>query len=250
MQVFRKDCDAPSKQVISSNTTERSEGSTNNIMMRLVGHERMMPRNNEMTVTELSLEYRGTPESNNSTAARDIYGRCSLGNNLEGRLHMLAGDPRSKRTLNCSADGHPPKQSLNIPNMTCSQPIPCGNSVIFGDRYCTQAGDDEKMPLSSKKLKSDALPLDDSGPTANSRIDTENNHILERNMNTELDDMAEQRTSIGQPIEHQRRDFIAVNAGSVATTISGSLHNPKKAGSVAPRAEWTDDQLSKLFAGY
>ncbi|OEL28271.1 hypothetical protein BAE44_0010708 [Dichanthelium oligosanthes] len=261
IKVFRKDCDAPSKQVVSSNTTERSEGSTNNIMMRLVDHERMMP-NNKMTVTEVSLEHRGPPDSNNSTSAQGIFGRC-LGNNQEGGLHMLVGDPRSKRTLNCSTGGHPRHQSLNIPNMASSQPSSCGSRVMFGDRYCTQAGDNEnlrrpfdndKMQHSSKKLKSDAGPPDGSSETAYSRIDTENNNVLERNMNIELDGMAEQRASIREPIEHQQRDFIAANAGSVqptkeyATTINGSLLNPAVPG--AAGAEWTDEQLLQLFDDY
>ena len=248
LQVFRKDCDAPSKRLISSNTTERSEDSTTNIMTRLLGHERMMASNNEMTVMEVSLQHQGTSDSNNSNSALDIYARCSIGNNQEGGLQMLAGGPRRK---------------------TCSQPSLCGSTVMFGDRYSTQASDNENLRLPfdnekmlhiNKKLKSDAMLPDGNGETASSRIDTENNQVLKRNMNTELDGMSEQfngqHASIKEPIEHQQRNFTAVNAGCVqptqeyAPSISGSLINPKKAMPVASLAEWTDDQISELFAGY
>ncbi|PUZ68945.1 hypothetical protein GQ55_2G069400 [Panicum hallii var. hallii] len=267
IKVFRKDCDAPSKQVISANTSERSEDSTNSIMTRLLGHERMMASNNEMTVIEVSLQHQGRSDSNNSTSAPDIYGRCSTGNNQEGGLQMLAGGPRRKNILNCSADGHS-QQNLNSRNMT-SQPSLCGSTVMFGDRYSTQASDNEnlrrpfdneKMLHISKKLKSDAILPDGSGETASSRIDTGNNQVSKRNMNTELDGMSEQfngqRTSIREPIEQQQRNFTAVNAGGVqptkeyAPSISGSLLNPKKALPVASLAEWTDDQVSELFADY
>ncbi|KAG2640913.1 hypothetical protein PVAP13_2KG126972 [Panicum virgatum] len=223
VKIFRKDCDAPSKRLISSNTTERSEDSTTNIMTRLLGHERMM-------------------------ATLDIYARCSIGNNQEGGLQMLAGGPRRK---------------------TCSQPSLCGSTVMFGDRYSTQASDNENIRLPfdnekmlhiSKKLKSDAMLPDGNVETASSRIDTENNQVLKRNMNTELDGMSEQfngqHASIKEPIEHQQRNFTAVNAGCVqptqeyAPSISGSLINPKKAMPVASLAEWTDDQISELFADY
>jgi len=248
VKVFRKDCDAPSKRLISSNTTERSEDSTNNIMTRLLGHERMMASNNEMTVIEVSLQHQGTSDSNNSTSAPDIYGRCSIGNNQEGGLQMLAGGPRRK---------------------TCSQPSLCGSTVMFGDRYSTQASDNENLRLPfdnekmlhiNKKLKSDAMLPDGNGETASSRIDTENNKVLKRNMNTELDGMSEQfngqHASIMEPIEHQQRNFTAANAGGVqptkeyAPSISGSLLNPKKALPVASLAEWTDDQVSELLTDY
>ena len=217
-------------------------------MTRLLGHERMMASNNEMTVMEVSLQHQGTSDSNNSNSALDIYARCSIGNNQEGGLQMLAGGPRRK---------------------TCSQPSLCGSTVMFGDRYSTQASDNENIRLPfdnekmlhiSKKLKSDAMLPDGNGETASSRIDTENNKVLKRNMNTELDGMSEQfngqHASIMEPIEHQQRNFTAVNAGCVqptqeyAPSISGSLINPKKAMPVASLAEWTDDQISELFADY
>ncbi|RCV10291.1 hypothetical protein SETIT_2G100700v2 [Setaria italica] len=251
-KVFQKDCDAPSKQVISSDTTERSEVSTNNIMKRLLGHERMMPSNNEMADIKVSLRHQGTSDSNNGTSTWDIYGRYSIGNNQEGGLEMLAGDQRRKSTLNCCTDG-PPQQNFNIRNMTCSQPSLCGSRVMFGYRYSTQASDNEnlsgpfdnaKVLHSSKKLKSDATLPDGYGETTNSR-----------NMNTELDGMSEQfngqDASIREPIEHQQRNFIAVDAGSeYATTTSGSLINPQKALPVASLGGWTDDQISELFADY
>ncbi|CAN6165762.1 unnamed protein product [Urochloa humidicola] len=263
IKVFSKDCDAPSKQVTSSNATERSEGSINDIMTRLSGCERMMPSKDEMTVTEVPIQHQGTSDSDNSTLARDIYGRC-VGNNQEGGLQMLTGDPCRKNTLNCSTDGHP-QQNLNIRNMTCSQASLSGSRVMFGDTYSTQASDTEnlrqpvdieKMLHSSKRLKSDAALPDGYGETANSRIDTENNPVLKRNMNTELDGVSQQfngqHASIKEPTEHQQK---AVNAGAFqptkecATTISSSL-KPTKALPVASLAEWTDDQLSELFADY
>ncbi|CAN6203550.1 unnamed protein product [Urochloa humidicola] len=267
IKVFRKDCDAPSKQVISSNTTERSEGSINDIMTRLVGRERMMPSNDEMTVTKVSLQRQGTSNSNNSSSTRDIYGRYGVGNSQEGGLQMLAGDPHRKNKLNCSTDGHP-WQNLNFQNMACSQASLSGGRVMFGDRYSTQASDtenlrqpfdDEKMIHSSKKLKSDAHLPDGYGETANSRIDTENNQVLKRNMDIKLDGGSQQfsghHTSIREPTEHQQNNFTAANAGTVqptkenATTISGSL-KPTKALAAASLAGWTDDQLSELFTDY
>ncbi|CAL5076155.1 unnamed protein product [Urochloa decumbens] len=268
IKVFRKDCDAPSNQVISSNITERSEGSIDDIMTRLLGRERMMPIDDEITVTEVSLQRQGTSDSNNSTSTRDIYGRCGVGNNQEGGLQMLAGDPRRKNTFNCSTDGHP-QQSLNNQNMTCSQASLSGSRVMFGDSYSMQASDTEnlrqpfdieKMLHSRKRLKSDATLPDGYGETANSRIDTENNQVLKRNMNAELDGVSQQfdgqHASIREPTEHQQKNFTAANAGIVqqtkeyATTISGTLLNPKKTLPVASLAGWTDDQLSELFADY
>ncbi|CAN6213681.1 unnamed protein product [Urochloa humidicola] len=245
IKVFRKDCDAPSKQVTSSNTTERSEGSINDIMTRLSGCERMMPSKDEMTVTEVSIQHQGTSDSNNSTLAREH-------------------DPCRKNTLNCSTDGRP-QQNLNIRNMTCSQARLSGSRVMFGDKYSTQASDTEnlrqpvdieKMFHSSKKLKSDAALPDGYGVTSNSRIDTKNNQVLKRNMNTELHGVSQQfsgqHASIREPTEHLQK---AANAGTVqptkeyATTISSSL-KPTKALPVASLAGWTDAQLSELFADY
>jgi hypothetical protein len=114
LQVFSKNCAAPAKQVISPNTSERSQGedSASNTMMRILGREDMMP-SNEMTVTEVSHEHSATPDSTNCTSTWDIYGRFSLGSNKEDKL--LVGDPHNKHTSSCSTDGHP-QQNLSIPN--------------------------------------------------------------------------------------------------------------------------------------
>ncbi|KAJ1288786.1 hypothetical protein BS78_02G114700 [Paspalum vaginatum] len=204
-KVLRKDCAAPSKQVISSTSSERreGEGSTSDIMMKILARE-------GMEITEIS---RGTSASNYSTSTWDIYGRCSLGRNRdwEDGPQLLAGDQCCKHISNCSANG------------------------------------------------SDAVPPDGNGETASSRLDTEKKHNSDRNMKTELDYTAEQfngqRASIRVPVEHLKNEFIAENACSVqpteenATAIIGSV-NPKRAMPVVSVAEWTDEQLSELFADY
>ncbi|XP_066398902.1 uncharacterized protein [Miscanthus floridulus] len=116
IKVFSKDCAAPAKQVISSSTTERSQGGdyTSNIMMKIFGREDMMPSNNEMTVTEVSHEHHATPDSSNSASTWDIYGGFSVGSNQEGKL--LVGDTH-KHTSSSSTDEHP-QQNLSIPNTT------------------------------------------------------------------------------------------------------------------------------------
>jgi hypothetical protein len=140
---------------------------------------------------------------------------------------------------------------------------------MIGDRYSSQASDNEnfrrpsdneKLLHSCKKLKSDVALPDGYGETAYSRIDTESNQVLKRNMDTELDGMPEQfngqYVSIKEPIEHQQRNFPAVNAGNVqptkecATATSGSLMNPNKALPVASLGGWTDDQISELFSDF
>ncbi|KAF8776323.1 hypothetical protein HU200_003628 [Digitaria exilis] len=236
-KVLRKDCDSPSKPVISSNATERSEGSIDTIMMRLLGHERMIPHNNDMRVTEVSLQHQGISGLSNSTS--------------------------TQVTLDCRTDGRA-LRNLNIPNIACAQSSLSERTVMFGDRCSAQASnnenlrrlfDSEKMLQISKKLKSDAALAGDNGETASSRIDTEDSYVLQRNMGTELGMAAQlngQLSSIREPMEHQQSDFIAVNAGSAqptkehATTINGSLLNPKKALSVGS-AEWTDEQLCQLL---
>ncbi|XP_066379955.1 uncharacterized protein [Miscanthus floridulus] len=117
IKVFTKDCAAPAKQVISSSTTERSQGgdSTSNIMMKIFGREDMMPSNNEMTGTEVSHEHHATPDSSNSASTWDIYGGFSVGSNQEGKL--LVGDTHNKHTSSSSTDEHP-QQNLSIPNTT------------------------------------------------------------------------------------------------------------------------------------
>lgn len=114
IKVFSKNCAAPAKQVISSNTAERSQGedSASNTMTRILGREDMMP-SNEMTVTDVSHEHSATPDSTNCTSTWDIYGRFSLGSNKEDKLPV--GDPHNKHTSSCSTDGHP-QQNLSIPN--------------------------------------------------------------------------------------------------------------------------------------
>lgn len=79
-------------------------------------------------------------------------------------------------------------------------------------------------------------------------------------MTTESDPMSEQftgqRASIREPFEHPKTESMAANACSVqptkedVATITGSQLNLKTAVSVASVAEWTDEQLSELFADY
>ncbi|XP_062188040.1 uncharacterized protein LOC133891340 isoform X2 [Phragmites australis] len=257
----------------SSPMYERSEaeGSTNNVMMRLLGRERMMSSSKEMTVAKVSSDHHGTPDSTNSSSTLDTYARCSSGNSQEIGLQILTEGSRSWRTSNSSTDGHP-QQNLNIPNTTCLQSSIGGSSVLSGDRYCTQASanenlrrpfDNEQMLHSSKKLKSGAILSDGNGAAANSSMDTENKHGIESIMNIELelDNIAEkfsgEHALMRKPNEHQRRDLNAANEGNVeptkeyATTIGGSfLPNPKKTVSVASVAGWTDEQLAELFADY
>ncbi|OQU88784.1 hypothetical protein SORBI_3002G095800 [Sorghum bicolor] len=112
VKVFSKDCAAPAKQVISSSTTERSQGgdSTSNIMMKIFGRGDMMPSNNEITVTKVSHEHHATPDSSNSASTWDISGGFSVRSNQEGKL--LVGDPH-KHMSSCSTDGHTPKENVN-----------------------------------------------------------------------------------------------------------------------------------------
>lgn len=250
-------------------SSSEAESSTNNIMKRLLGGETMMPKKG-ITVAEVSRDHRGTPDASNSTSRMDTAAGCSSEKHQEiGLQNLVEG---SKHVSNRNSDEHQ-QQNLNISNSRCSQPSLGGSSVMSGNGDYSQATANEKlmrlfdgecMLPSSKRLKSDVVLPDG----IDARMNSNSSNGLKNNLNIGLDDIAEgfwsEDTSIRKLNEHQQEDFDAANAGTVqptqencctpatnATAISGSLlSNPKKLASVASAAEWTDEQLSELFADY
>lgn len=252
-------------------SSSEAERSTNNIMKRLLGRETTMP-NKEITVAEVSRDHRGTPDASNSTSRMDTAAGCSSEKHQEIGLQNLVEGLCSKHVSNHNSDEHQ-QQNLNISNTRCSQPSLGGSSVMSGNGDYSQATANEKLRRlfdgecilpSSKKLKSDVVLPDGIGV----RMNSNSSNGLKNNLNIGLDDIAEgfwsEHSSIRKLNEHQQKDLDAANAGTVqptqvncctpatnATAISASLlSNPKKLASVASAAEWTDEQLSELFADY
>ncbi|KAL6595071.1 hypothetical protein ACP70R_048174 [Stipagrostis hirtigluma subsp. patula] len=137
---------------------ERGEGSTNNVMLKLLGGQRMMPNSKEMTIAEVSRGHHGTPDTSSSSSRMS----CASNSNTNGDHH----------------------KQWNILNTTCSQPNLAGSSVMSGDRYCiTQASTKQELSSanelvlpSGKKLKSDAAVPDGNAKQASIRRPNEHQH--------------------------------------------------------------------------
>jgi hypothetical protein len=184
-------------------------------------------------------------------------------------LQTLMQRLSSRHISNHNGEEHH-QQTLNDPenpNTRCSQSTLGGCSVMSRTGNSIAASSDEKLsrPLegervhpNSKKQRGDAVLPDNVMSSTN--IET---YGLANNLNIGLDDVAHlvEHASIKKPNEHQQKDFITGTLGIVlptqenssvsnsdATTLSASLHSqPNKMASVT---EWTDDQLSELFADY
>ncbi|TVU02822.1 hypothetical protein EJB05_51670 [Eragrostis curvula] len=215
---------------------ERGEGndSSNSMMMRLFGCEKMMPSHKEMTVPGVS-----------------------------GDRHRAVHSSMCSHTESLGTGEHPQK-IYNIPDKTCSQPSPGERSAIVVDRSCTQSSNNKKLRLpdelvlaSSKKPRT----YDCYDAIMNTSTDTKSKHGSEDNMDIDMNDRAEPfhgNQSTSKPDEHQQKDFCAAKAYTVRLTKETSateattnnlslLSHTKKVVSVASVAEWTDEQLSELF---
>lgn len=218
-----------------------AEGSANIIMGRL-GHEKVITGRKEITVAEVSCHHQRT-------------------------LHL------SKSTSGHKSSSLYPQQSFNILN-TCSQPGP-GASSVPGDRASTQASNNEKLRLplvdelmlpSHKNLKTNAALPDCYEATMNTSLDTKSNNVSENSMDIDVLNMAEAfygGHSTGKLDEH-KQDFCAVNTGTAqpkkekpATHAAAAANNllscPKskiQVAAVAGCTDWTDEQISELFADY
>ncbi|EEC81820.1 hypothetical protein OsI_25563 [Oryza sativa Indica Group] len=194
---------------------------------------------------------------------------CSSGKHQGIELQTLMQRLSSRHISNHNGEEHH-QQTLNDPenpNTRCSQSTLGGCSVMSRTGNSIAASSDEKLsrPLegervhpNSKKQRGDAVLPDNVMSSTN--IET---YGLANNLNIGLDDVAHlvEHASIKKPNEHQQKDFITGTLGIVlptqenssvsnsdATTLSASLHSqPNKMASVT---EWTDDQLSELFADY
>ncbi|CAM0911715.1 unnamed protein product [Alopecurus aequalis] len=234
--------------------SSEAQSSTNDIMRKLIGGETMMPTSKEITVAAVSRHTRGTPD-----ASMDCDARCSSQKPQGiGHQKMVEGHTRE----HVSSSNRDECQQLNLsPNTRCSQPILGESSVMSPSRNCTQASctgtlrrlsDDEPVQPSGKKQKSHAILSDGNCARKNRDVDS---------LNIGLDDIAEgfhgDHDSI-RKFEHQQKDIHAANAGALQPTqencsisaTNGTLLSNHKMVSVASVAEWTDEQLSELFADY
>nr|AER41594.1 expressed+protein [Oryza glaberrima] len=194
---------------------------------------------------------------------------CDSGKHQGIELQTLMQRLGSRHISNRNGEEHH-QQTSNVPenpNGRCSRSTLGGCSVMSRTGNSIAASSDEKLsqPLegervhpNSKKQRGDAVLPDNVMSSTN--IET---YGLANNLNIGLDDVAHlvEHASIKKPNEHQQKDFITGTLGIVlptqenssvsnsdATTVSASLHSqPNKMASVT---EWTDDQLSELFADY
>uniref|UniRef100_A0A0D9YHI5 Homologous recombination OB-fold protein OB-fold domain-containing protein n=1 Tax=Oryza glumipatula TaxID=40148 RepID=A0A0D9YHI5_9ORYZ len=194
---------------------------------------------------------------------------CDSGKHQGIELQTLMQRLGSRHISNRNGEEHH-QQTSNVPenpNTRCSRSTLGGCSVMSRTGNSIAASSDEKLsqPLegervhpNSKKQRGDAVLPDNVMSSTN--IET---YGLANNLNIGLDDVAHlvEHASIKKPNEHQQKDFITGTLGIVlptqenssvrnsdATTVSASLHSqPNKMASVT---EWTDDQLSELFADY
>uniref|UniRef100_A0A0E0LJ35 Homologous recombination OB-fold protein OB-fold domain-containing protein n=1 Tax=Oryza punctata TaxID=4537 RepID=A0A0E0LJ35_ORYPU len=195
---------------------------------------------------------------------------CSSGKHQGIELQTLMQRLGSRHISNRNGEEHH-QQTSNVPenpNTRCSQSTLGGCSVMSRTGNSNAASSDEKLsrPVegermlpNSKKQRGDAVLLDNVMSGMN--IET---YGLTNNLNIGLDNVAQvlvEHDSIKKPNELQQKDFIAGTLGIVlptqenssvsnsdATTVSASLHSqPNK---ITSLTEWTDDQLSELFADY
>lgn len=246
--------------------SSEAENSTDDIMRKLIGGEVMISSSKETTLAEGSLHNRGIPDASNTTSRMDAHSYISEKPQEIGLQKMVEGHS-CEHVSNNNRDEHQQQNPSAVAR--CSQPILGGSSVMSGSRDCTQASctgnlrrlsGDEGMQLGRKKLKSDAMLSDGSGVRTLS-MDTETKHGFENSLNIGLADIAEDffgdHNSI-RKLEHQQKDIRGANAGTFQPTqencsisdTSGTLLSSQKIVSVASVAEWTDEQLSELFADY
>uniref|UniRef100_A0A0E0JA19 Homologous recombination OB-fold protein OB-fold domain-containing protein n=1 Tax=Oryza nivara TaxID=4536 RepID=A0A0E0JA19_ORYNI len=178
-----------------------------------------------------------------STLRMDNGSTQGVGNHLDTRMKEKDINPSNKNTPSYSADQQFQKTSC---------------SSASSDEKLSRPLEGERVHPNSKKQRGDAVLPDNVMSSTN--IET---YGLANNLNIGLDDVAHlvEHASIKKPNEHQQKDFITGTLGIVlptqenssvsnsdATTLSASLHSqPNKMASVT---EWTDDQLSELFADY
>jgi hypothetical protein len=245
--------------------SSEAQSSTDDVMRKLIGGETMMPSSKELSVAEGSPHNRGTPD-----ASMNADARCSSEKPQEIALQkMVEGHTRE----HVSSSNRDEFQQVNpSANTRCSQPILGESSVMSLSRDCTQASctgnmmlpsDCEWMQPSRKKQKSDVILSDGNGARMNSTLsmDTEIRHDIESSLNIGLDDITEgfhgDHSSI-RKFEHQQKDLHAASVGTLQPTqencstsaTSGTSLSSHKTVSVAPVAEWTDEQLLELFADY
>ncbi|KAM0929822.1 hypothetical protein ACQ4PT_001350 [Festuca glaucescens] len=213
--------------------TSEAQRSTDDVMRKLIGVDTMKPFSKDITVAEGSRHNRGTPD-----ASMDADARCRSEKPQEIGLQKMVEGHSLRRVSDSNRDER--QQQNPSANTRCSQ------SILVG------------------KNKSDAIVSDGNGARMNdnintSRMDTE--YGLENSLNIGLDDITEgfhgNHSSI-RKFEHQQKDLHAASAGtlqptqencSISVTSGTSLSNHKMV-SVCPVAEWTDEQLSELFADY
>lgn len=246
--------------------SSEAQSSTDDIMRKLIGGETMMPSSKDITVAEGSRHNRGTPD-----ASMDADSWCRSEKPQEIGLQKMVEGHSCEHVSNSNRDER--QQQNPSANTRCSQPILRESSVMAPSRDFTQASctgnprrlsDDEWVQPSRKKQKSDAIVSDGNGARMNDNINTssmDTEYGLENSLNIGLDDITEgfhgDHSSIGK-FEHQQKDLHAASAGtlqptqencSISATSGTSLSNHKMV-SVAPVVEWTDEQLSELFADY
>uniref|UniRef100_I1Q9K0 Homologous recombination OB-fold protein OB-fold domain-containing protein n=1 Tax=Oryza glaberrima TaxID=4538 RepID=I1Q9K0_ORYGL len=178
-----------------------------------------------------------------STLRMDKGSAQGVGNHLDIRMKEKDINPSNNNTPSCNANQQFQKTSCDSAS---------------SDEKLSQPLEGERVHPNSKKQRGDAVLPDNVMSSTN--IET---YGLANNLNIGLDDVAHlvEHASIKKPNEHQQKDFITGTLGIVlptqenssvsnsdATTVSASLHSqPNKMASVT---EWTDDQLSELFADY
>ncbi|CAM0872194.1 unnamed protein product [Alopecurus aequalis] len=232
--------------------SSEAQSSTKDIMRKLIDGETMMPSSKEITVAAVSRHDCGTPDAS-------MDARCSSKKPQGiGHQKMVEGHTRE----HVSSSNRDECQQLNLSSNTrCSQPILGESSVVSPSRKCTQASctgtlrrlsDDEPVQPGGKKQKSHAILSDGNCARMNRDVDS---------LNIGLDDIAEGLHGdhdLVRKSEHQQKDIHAANAGALQPThencsisaTNGTLLSNHKMVSVASVAEWTDEQLSELFADY
>ncbi|KAG8081050.1 hypothetical protein GUJ93_ZPchr0007g5441 [Zizania palustris] len=263
------------------------DNSTNNIMMRLLGGERIAPSNKEKVAAEESSVHRGTPDASDRTSRMDTDDSCSSGKHQEIGHQTLMECLRSRHISSRHGEVRD-DQILDVrknPHTTCSQPSLRGRSVMSATGYSIAATSNEELKPTfegewmvpcSKRPRNDAV-LRDCNVMSSVKTET---YGLDNNLIIEVDDSAQEfhveHTSNKKSNEHQQKNFGTATVDTVqpsqenrsmttshatqenscmptsdAPIVSASLHSkPNKFVSVASVTQWTDDQLSELFADY
>nr|BAC21332.1 hypothetical protein [Oryza sativa Japonica Group]BAD30213.1 hypothetical protein [Oryza sativa Japonica Group] len=231
-----KDFCFPSKQVFSSSPSESQHPKCQET------RDSSCQGDNRIRKTGVETYGQTTNAVRDSTLRMDNGSTQGVGNHLDTRMKEKDINPSNKNTPSYSADQQFQKTS----------------SSSSSDEKLSRPLEGERVHPNSKKQRGDAVLPDNVMSSTN--IET---YGLANNLNIGLDDVAHlvEHASIKKPNEHQQKDFITGTLGIVlptqenssvsnsdATTLSASLHSqPNKMASVT---EWTDDQLSELFADY